>query len=427
MLFNSIDFLLFFPLVTVLFFVLPQKLRVAFLLCCSMYYYMCWKAKYIVLIGFSIVVTYIGGLLIERFEKKTDKGLKKATLFFVVVSNLAVLFLFKYYNFFADTLAGVSGGRVLLPLLQFALPAGISFYTFQALGYAVDVYRGQLPAEKNPIVYALFVTFYPQLVAGPIERANNLLPQLKSKTSFRFENMRSGLLLMCWGMFQKLVLADRLALFVDGVYGQYQQANGAFLLLATVLFAFQIYCDFASYSNIARGAARVMGYELMANFDAPYLSGSVTEFWSRWHISLSKFFRDYLYIPLGGNRKGLPRTCINLMVIFLCSGLWHGANWTFVIWGALHGIARVVELLTKKRSKEPPLKKADCAGCVYRQCLCLYVLHGCSSGQIRWVRRWRFCDASLPRAIFQYCSANKCLPLGWTDRMRSSVLLPWPF
>ncbi len=353
MLFNSIDFLLFFPIVTLLCFAIPPKVRNLFLLGCSLYFYMCWKAKYILLIGFSIVVTYLGGLLIEYFSQKKKPFLEKSVFWATIGSNLLILFVFKYYNFFAENLAAISGDRILLPLFQFALPVGISFYTFQALGYVIDVSRKTIKAEKNPFTYALFISFYPQLVAGPIERSSNLLAQIKQRTSFNYENMRSGLLLMGWGMFQKVVIADRLALFVDSIYNQYTAVDGAYLLLATLLFAIQIYCDFASYSNIARGAARVMGYRLMLNFNTPYFSKSFAEYWSRWHISLSTWFQDYIFEPLAWKLKDHRWAAgFSIFVVFFISGFWHGASWTFVIWGLLHAFLRIAEILTKKPKKK---------------------------------------------------------------------------
>ncbi len=353
MLFNSVDFILFFPVVTILFFLLPKRVRNLFLLAASLYFYMCWKAKYILLIGFSILVTYLGGLLMDAFEKRGKSRLRGLVLAGAILSNLAVLFLFKYYNFFVENLAALSQNRLLLPLLNYALPVGISFYTFQALGYAIDVYRKDIPAEKNLITYALFISFYPQLVAGPIERSTNLMPQIKQDTRFDFEKMRRGLLLMGWGMFQKLVIADRLALFVDAVYQDYAQADGAYLILATMLFALQIYCDFGSYSNIARGAAEVMGYRLMMNFNAPYFAKSFAEYWSRWHISLSTWFQDYIFEPVVWRMKNKKVAAyIAVLLVFFVSGFWHGASWTYVIWGLLHAFFRVTEMALRHPKKK---------------------------------------------------------------------------
>ncbi len=356
--FNSIDFLIFFPIVTILYFLLPQKIKWIWLLCCSVYFYMCWKAKYILLIGFSIAVTYLGALLIQHWKLKKPL-LSKITLAGVLLSNFAVLFLFKYYGFFSELLAPVLKNQIVLPVMQFALPVGISFYTFQALGYAIDVYRGDLKAERNPFRYALFVCFFPQLVAGPIERATNLLPQFYERHSFDYDRMKRGLILMGWGFFQKIVIADRMAVLVDSAYAAYDTTSGSVLALATLFFSFQIYCDFASYSNIAIGAAEIMGYRLMKNFEAPYLAHSIKEFWRRWHISLSTWFKDYLYIPLGGSRKGTLRTCVNVMIVFLVSGLWHGAALTFVVWGFLHGFFQVIQILWNKLNAQRLAEKGS--------------------------------------------------------------------
>ena len=353
MLFNSVDFILFFPVVTILFFLLPKRVRNLFLLAASLYFYMCWKAKYILLMGFSILVTYLAALLMAFFEKKGKNKLRGWVLAGAILSNLAVLFLFKYYNFFVENLAALSQNRLLLPLFNYALPVGISFYTFQALGYAIDVYRKDIAAEKNLITYALFISFYPQLVAGPIERSTNLMPQIKQGTHFSFENMRAGLLLMGWGMFQKLVIADRLALFVDTVYQDYAQMDGAYLILATILFALQIYCDFGSYSNIARGAAQVMGYRLMVNFNVPYFSKSFAEYWSRWHISLSTWFQDYIFEPVVWRMKNKKVAAyLAVLLVFFVSGFWHGASWTYVIWGLLHAFFRVSEMALRHPKKK---------------------------------------------------------------------------
>ena len=279
------------------------------------------------------------------------------------ISNLSILFFFKYFDFAAQTAVGLlslAGIEAQPPVFDVILPVGISFYTFQALGYTVDVYRKDIYAERNFFKYALFVSFFPQLVAGPIERSKNLLKQLNEKHRFEFERVRDGLLLMLYGFFQKVVLAEYLAIAVNSVYNTYTQRTGFQLLTATVLFAFQIYCDFGSYSNIAIGAAKVMGFRLMENFNTPYFAVSVADFWRRWHISLSTWFRDYLYIPLGGNRKGRVRKWFNLMIVFLVSGLWHGANWHFVIWGGLNGAYQVIgEWLRPLREKIMKLCSVD--------------------------------------------------------------------
>lgn len=346
MLFNSLEFLIFFPIVVLVYFLIPQKVRYLWLLAASYYFYMCWNPEYALLIATSTVITWISGILISRVK---TPGSRKLTVAASFVLNLAILFYFKYFCFTMDNINLVRqmlGLSKLVPRFDVILPVGISFYTFQALSYTMDVYRKEVMPEKNFFRYALFVSFFPQLVAGPIERSKNLLSQVNSEHHFDYLRVRSGLLIMLWGFFLKLVIADRAAILVNTVYGSTENYSGILLILATLAFAAQIYCDFASYSIIAKGAAKVMGFELMDNFRQPYLSTSVAEFWRRWHISLSSWFKDYLYIPLGGNRKGIVRKYFNLMIVFLVSGLWHGASWNFVIWGAIHGIYQVVGALT---------------------------------------------------------------------------------
>lgn len=352
MLFNSIDFLLFFPLVTLIYFLIPHRVRHIWLLLASYYFYMCWNPQYALLMLTSTVITFASGLLIAKAGEKGKTGRKKLYVAISFISNLAILFLFKYYYFAViniNKLLAAAGFTLITPRMGILLPVGISFYTFQALSYTMDVYRKHVKVEKNFLKYALFVSFFPQLVAGPIERSSNLLGQMHERHSFDRKRVAGGLQLMLWGYFQKLVIADRAAYVVNSVYNSPEAATstGLVVVIATVLFAFQIYCDFASYSNIAIGAAEVMGFTLMKNFDTPYFSLSVAEFWRRWHISLSTWFRDYLYIPLGGNRKGKLRKYINLMIVFLVSGLWHGASWNFVIWGGLNGLYQVIGELTK--------------------------------------------------------------------------------
>lgn len=355
MLFNSIHFLCFFPVVTLLYFLIPHRFRYLFLLAASYYFYMCWNPKYALLMALSTVITYLSGLALGAVSAKLSPSpraafLKKGILFLSFFLNLSILFFFKYFNFASQSITGLllaAGFAVQQPRFDVVLPVGISFYTFQALSYTMDVYRGEIPPERNLLKYALFVSFFPQLVAGPIERSKNLLHQISEVHRFQWRRVKSGLLLMAFGYFQKVVVADRLAILVNQIYNHYQVYEGFEIALATVCFAFQIYCDFASYSNIAIGAARIMGFRLMENFNTPYFSASVTEFWHRWHISLSTWFRDYLYIPLGGNRKGTLRKYINLMTVFLVSGLWHGASWHFVIWGGLNGLYQIVESITK--------------------------------------------------------------------------------
>ena len=361
MLFNSLSFFIFFPIVVLVYFLIPKKVRYIWLLAASYYFYMCWNPVYALLIASSTLITWISGLLIGRVRKKhgltAGEPLKKSSaagwivaLSFVI--NLGILFTFKYYDFTItnlNALLGAFGVMELTSSLKLLLPVGISFYTFQALGYTVDVYRGDAEAEKNPLRYALFVSFFPQLVAGPIERSGRLLVQLRNldrQRLFDFEKIKRGLFLMLWGLFLKVVLADRLAQYVDAVFDAYECYGSVQLMIAALFFTLQIYCDFHSYSTIAVGAALVMGFDLMDNFKAPYLAVDIKDFWRRWHISLSEWFRDYLYIPLGGNRKGTFRKYLNLLIVFLVSGLWHGADWTFVIWGGLHGVYQIIgELL----------------------------------------------------------------------------------
>lgn len=363
MLFNSLHFLIFFPVVVGIYYLIPQKARSYWLLLASYYFYMCWNAKYVVLLLFSTVVTYVSGILLERCgraeeEEKKIRCRKKLYVAASFILNLSILFVFKYLNFGMESLQWIFGQMHIalnVPAVDLLLPVGISFYTFQALGYTMDVYRGEIYAEKNFFRYALFVSFFPQLVAGPIERSKNLLRQLDKPAKPSFDSFRDGILLMLWGYFMKVVLADRIAVFVDTVYGDFETYTGVYLIVATILFAVQIYCDFSGYSVIAMGAAEILGIRLMENFNAPYLSVSVAEFWRRWHISLSSWFRDYLYIPLGGNRKGKMRKYINLLITFGVSGLWHGADWSYVIWGLLNGVWQIIGDLLK-----PFKKKAAC-------------------------------------------------------------------
>lgn len=349
--FNSAQFLIFLPVVLFIYYVIPQKIKHMWLLICSYYFYMCWNASYALLILFSTVVTYSCGIGLEYIKKgdfaeRQKVRLKKICVSVSMVLNLGILFFFKYFDFTLSNINSILSHiniQLVSPAFDILLPVGISFYTFQALGYTLDVYRNEIYAERNIFKYALFVSFFPQLVAGPIERSKNLLKQLSIPAKLKFDNFREGLLLMLWGYFLKVVLADRIAIFVDMVYEEHWNAlNGYFFSIATLLFAVQIYCDFAGYSTIAMGSAKMLGIELMVNFNAPYLSKSTAEFWRRWHISLSSWFKDYLYIPLGGNRKGKARKYINLLITFAVSGLWHGASWSYIVWGLLNGIYQVV-------------------------------------------------------------------------------------
>ena len=346
MLFNSIAFLLFFPILCAPYLCIPAsqlRLRNLLLLVASYYFYMNWDPAYALLLLTSTVITYLAALGIGYFKEKRKK---KICLVSSLVLNLAILFLFKYFNFLAmniETALQASGLAVNMPKFALLLPVGISFYTFQALGYSIDVYRGTVKIERDFPTYALFVSFFPQLVAGPIERSQNLLPQFKQQHRFDYDAVMSGVQLMVWGYFMKLVLADRCGIYVDTIFNNVDKHNGGSYLVASLLFPFQIYGDFAGYSLIAIGVARVLGFRLMENFHRPYFACTIGEFWHRWHISLSTWFKDYVYIPLGGNRVGKLRNYFNLLITFVVSGIWHGANWTFLCWGTIHGILLCIE------------------------------------------------------------------------------------
>lgn len=371
MLFNSIDFLVFFPIAALIYFIVPHRFRYIWLLICSYFFYMCWNVVYALLLFGSTFITWLSGLAITGYLNQNGRESALRARGIVAISftlNLTLLIVFKYTGFIVanlNLLFGKIGVSFLVPEVDILLPVGISFYIFQALSYTADIYRGDVKVERNFFRYAVFVSFFPQLVAGPIERSSRLLGQFYETHRFSYERMSRGLMMMLWGYFQKMVVADRLAVFVTQVFDCYEQYSGVPILAACIFFAFQIYCDFAGYSCIAIGAAQVMGFELMENFRRPYLAVSVGDFWRRWHISLSSWFRDYLYIPLGGNRNGKPAKYRNLMIVFLTSGLWHGANWTYLIWGGLNGLFQVIgELLQPVRRKIEGVfgKLADTAG-----------------------------------------------------------------
>lgn len=355
MLFNSLQFLIFFPIVVLIYFWIPQRVKYIWLLAASYYFYMCWNPKYALLMLASTAITYASGLAIGRARRAKSpqraKALQKTAVAVSFILNLAILVFFKYFYFIFDNIKNILllwNIQLAEPAFDIILPVGISFYTFQALSYTMDVYRGEIYPERNFLKYALFVSFFPQLVAGPIERSKNLLIQISQPHKFDYNQARRGLFLMLWGFFEKLVIADRAAILVNQVYNSPGDYGGMSILLATVLFALQIYCDFSSYTDIARGAAEVMGFSLMKNFQQPYFSKSIAEFWRNWHISLSSWFKDYLYIPLGGNKRGVVRKYVNVMIVFLVSGLWHGASWHFVFWGFLHGAYQVIGALLYK-------------------------------------------------------------------------------
>lgn len=375
MVFNSQQFLIFFPIVVLAYFVLPKKLKNPWLLIASYYFYMCWNVKYVILIATSTAVTWASGLIMERI-KASDRSedakiaLKKWTVAASFIINLGILGYFKYMNFFLDLLGSAFyrlNINLAVPQLDILLPVGISFYTFQALSYTMDVYRDDIYAEKNLIQYALFVSFFPQLVAGPIERSKNLLKQLAVPKKFDFENIRKGFLLMLWGYFLKIVIADRAAILVDTVFADIETYGGLYITVAIVIFTLQIYCDFYGYSIIAKGAAKFLGIDLMENFNSPFMQTSIANHWRNWHMSLTSWFRDYLYIPLGGNRKGTFRKYLNILIVFAVSGLWHGASLTYLIWGSLHGLYQIIGgILMPFRKKVCEVLGIDRDGMVHR-------------------------------------------------------------
>lgn len=347
MLFNSIHFLFFFIIVTSLYFILPHKFRWFMLLMASCYFYMSFIPVYLLILLFTIIIDYYAGIYLEKFKGKK----RKLFLIISLIANIGILTIFKYYNFINENIGSILSlfnQQNPIPYLEIILPIGLSFHTFQAMSYTIEVYRGNQKAEKHFGIYALYVMFYPQLVAGPIERPQNLLHQFYEKHKFEYGNVVNGLKLILWGLFKKIVIADRLSIYVDAIYNNPEQHNSLSIIVATILFAFQIYCDFSGYSEIAIGSAQVMGFKLMTNFNRPYFAKSVSEFWKRWHISLSTWFNDYLYISLGGNRVSIPRWYFNLFFVFIVSGLWHGANWTFIIWGSLNGVYLIFALIKNK-------------------------------------------------------------------------------
>lgn len=346
MLFNSYLYFLFFPIVAGLYFMIPaNKGRIIWLLLASYFFYMCWNPVFIVLIITSTLIDFFVAKAINKAEVESNR---KKYLWISILANLGILFSFKYYNFLRENLQIIVdhiNSGLIIPEHSWILPVGISFYTFQTLSYTIDVYRRKQTVENNFFVFALYVSFFPQLVAGPIERSTNLLPQFYEKQVFDYNRVKRGLLLILLGLFKKIVIADRFAMYADQIFDNPGAHSGMAVILGIVFFSFQIYCDFSGYTDIAIGSARVLGYRLIDNFKGPYFSKSIKEFWRRWHISLSTWFRDYLYIPLGGNRVGQTKLYRNLIIVFLITGLWHGANWTFIAWGVFHGIFLIVERL----------------------------------------------------------------------------------
>ncbi|KAB8152141.1 MBOAT family protein [Kordia sp. TARA_039_SRF] len=354
MFFNSLDFAIFFPIVFVLYWFFSKNLRQRniFILAASYFFYGFWNWKFLSLIIISSFVDYFIGKELYKTEAKKKR---KLLLYGSLLVNLGFLIYFKYFNFFIESFVdafNLFGKELQIETLNIILPVGISFYTFQTLSYTIDIYKGKLKPTNDIVAFFTFVAFFPQLVAGPIERASHLLPQFFKKYTFNYEQVKSGIILMLWGLFKKMVIADRLALLVNETYNNVGSYSGIEFIIGTIFFAFQIYCDFSGYSDIAIGISRTMGFDLMKNFERPYFSKSITEFWRRWHISLSTWFRDYVYIPLGGSRNGKYRTYFNLFMVFFISGIWHGAAMTFVIWGAIHGIIIVLEKATGKFRKK---------------------------------------------------------------------------
>ncbi|MFN0117488.1 MAG: MBOAT family O-acyltransferase [Elusimicrobiota bacterium] len=338
MLFHSFTYFIFLPFVVITYHLLPARFRWILLLAASYYFYMCWKPIYATLILFSTSIDFFTGLKMDACEKKSDK---KPWLMLSLISNLLLLFVYKYTDFFSTSfnqLFQVVHLPFQFPVPHWLLPVGISFYTFQSLSYTIDVYRGNQKAEPHFGKFALFVSFFPQLVAGPIERSTDLMPQIHGDRNTNPERIARGVRLILWGFFKKLVVADRLSPFVDSVYNNMGAHSGLTILMATYAFAFQIYGDFSGYSDIAKGSAQLLGIDLMENFKTPYFSTSIVDYWRRWHVSLSTWFRDYVYYPLGGNKQGPKIWARNILIVFIISGLWHGAAWVFVFWGVYHGV-----------------------------------------------------------------------------------------
>lgn len=418
MVFNSFEFLIFLPIVVFLYFVLPHKLRWIMLLAASYYFYLSWNVELIFLIVFTTVISYVCAIVISRTK---SRGLRNICFILTLISSLGVLFFFKYFDFLANSaieiVALISGSSVDEFTLGLLLPVGISFYTFQTLSYVIDVYRGRVEPEYHFGYYALYVSFFPQLVAGPIERPENLLPQLHAHSTPCRDDFVAGAKMMLIGFFKKIVVADLCAAYVVNVYDSAESATGLSVVIATVAFAFQIYGDFAGYTDIAIGCARVMGIKLMQNFDRPYTAQSIKEFWNRWHISLSSWFRDYLYFPLGGSRCAKWRHMLNLMTVFLVSGLWHGAAWTYVLWGAIHGAYQIVGHLTQKYRERALLKlgfKLDSKGAVLRRrmitfalvCFAWIFFRATTFEELSVLLSKLFCDWSLSEAYIEASIAS---------------------
>jgi D-alanyl-lipoteichoic acid acyltransferase DltB (MBOAT superfamily) len=422
MLFNSLEFLFFFPITTLLYYLMPHRFRWIWLLLISCYFYMAFIPIYILILGFTIVIDYYAGILIEENEGKK----RKLFLTLSLLSNIGVLCVFKYYNFINDNLSLLlhgAGYRNPIPFLSILLPIGLSFHTFQAMSYTIEVYRGNQKAERHFGIYSLYVMFYPQLVAGPIERPQNLLHQFRTEKQISYKDIRSGVGLMAWGLFKKVVIADRIGTMVDFVYSSPQSFKGLPLLVAALLFAYQIYCDFSGYSDIAIGAARVLGFKLMINFNRPFASTSIGDFWRRWHISLSTWFNDYLFTPIATRWRNYGKLGIvsAAAVTFFISGLWHGAAWTFILFGCLHGLALAYELATKKLRKylaskmSKKLYLAICRTAVFSYAVFTWIVFRSKTGQDAWYivkNIFRNLGADITACIKEPAAAERLLYLG---------------
>jgi D-alanyl-lipoteichoic acid acyltransferase DltB (MBOAT superfamily) len=348
MLFNTWQYIIFLPVVVIIYYLIPHKYRWILLLGASYYFYMCWKAEYLILILGSTAIDYWASLRMSRHRSKKKR---KKYLILSLFTNLGILFLFKYFNFFSESFTAVLEQFDIFretKTFNLLLPVGISFYTFQTLSYTIEVYMGKQKVERHLGIFATYVAFFPQLVAGPIERFYNLGPQFKTRQIFTYSNLTNGLRLILYGLFIKMVIADNISVYVDQVYANPLDYNRWSVITALFFYSFQIYSDFYGYSLVAIGSALLLGIKVMDNFKTPYMAKNIAEFWSRWHISLSTWFRDYVYIPMGGNRVKISRWGLNIMVVFMVSGLWHGANWTFVIWGAMYGVIYLIEHVTGK-------------------------------------------------------------------------------
>lgn len=358
MLFNSFSYALFLPVVFIIYWIIPHKVRWIVLLMSSYYFYASWGPQYIVIILLTTIISYAAGLLMD--SKRSGKLYSKTILIISLFLCLGLLFFFKYLNFFADNIS-ILFEKMTIPMqpftLKLALPVGISFYIFQTISYLTDVYRGEIPAEKDFGIYAVYISFFPKVMQGPIEKGKKLLPQLHAYRSFQYPQASYGLKQMAWGYFKKLVLADGLSVYVNQVYNNLPSYSGFSLILATFFFAIQLYCDFSGYTDIALGSAKLLGINLTQNFKAPYFASSIKDFWGRWHISLSTWLKDYIYIPLGGNRVGKIRHALNILITFLVSGLWHGASWNYILWGGLHGFYQILEGLLPWNSKKSLFQK----------------------------------------------------------------------